>query len=99
MQDFMTPEEVADFIKVPTATVLGLIQTGSLSASHVGGVYRIAWNDLRQYLATNDSHFDVGRALFERVLAIAERNPGVDSEDVLEELEQLDAERRGVPSS
>ncbi len=99
MHDFMTPEEVADFIKVPTAKVLGLIQTGKLAASDVGGVYRIAWSDLRQYLATNDSQFDVRRALFERVLAIADRNPGLDSDDVLEELEQLDAERRGVPSS
>ena len=38
-------------------------------------------------------------ALFARVMAIAERNPGLSSDEVLDELERLDEEaKRQVPA-
>lgn len=41
----------------------------------------------------------VRRAVFARLLVIAERNPGVNSDDVLEELERMDAEERDAAES
>jgi len=47
----------------------------------------------------NGNGVDARRAAFERVLSIAERNPGASSDDVLDELEQMDAAARRAASS
>ena len=39
-------------------------------------------------------HPVVRQAMFDRVLSIAERNPGVSSDDILEELEAMDEEEK-----
>lgn len=47
-------------------------------------------------IAPNSTRAEVRRRMFERALAPGERNPGLDGEAILAELERLDAER---PSS
>jgi excisionase family DNA binding protein len=99
MRDIMTPEEVAEAFRVPVSTVLRLIRSHELGAVKLGSTYRILGRDLEQFLRANSNHLDVRRSAFERVLAIADRNPDVNSDDVLEELERIDdAKRRSVSS-
>ena len=93
MPDIMTPEEVADYLRVSTATVYRLIRGNQLAASRVGREYRIPRADLEAFLMAHSNRDEVRQGLFRRVLEIAERNPGLDSDDVLAELEGLDAER------
>jgi excisionase family DNA binding protein len=94
MQETMTPEQVANYLQVATETVYRLIRANKLAATRVGRVYRIPWRDLETYITANSNRPAVREALFQRVFEVAERNPGVNSDDVLEELERMDAERK-----
>jgi hypothetical protein len=49
---------------------------------------------LDTFLITRSNRPEVREALFARVNAIAERNPGLSSDDLLEELEREDEERK-----
>ena len=94
MRDVMTPEQVAEYLQVSTETVYRLIRRNQLAATRVGRVYRISRRDVETYLLANSNRPAVRDALFAHVNAIAERNPGVSSDDILEELEREDEERR-----
>jgi len=97
--DILTVEETAAELQVSTDAVMRLIQTRVLAASKVGRTYRVERGALERYLHMNGNGVDARRAAFERVLSIAERNPGVSSDDVLDELEQMDAAARRAASS
>src|SRR6266542_1570883 len=92
MREMMTPEQVADYLQLNTDTVYRLIRQNQLAASQIGRTYRIPREDLESFLLTHSTRPQVRRALFERVLRIAESNPDLDSDDVLAEFEQLDRE-------
>ena len=94
MQDVMTPEQVAEYLQVSTEAVYRLICRNRLAATRIGRAYRIPRRDLETYIMANSNRPAVRDALFSRVFEIAERNPGVNSDDVLEELEREDEERR-----
>jgi excisionase family DNA binding protein len=94
MREIMTPEQVADYLQLTTDTIYRLIRRKELAASKIGRSYRIPKEDLETFLLANSSRAEVRKALFRRMMEIAERNPGVNSDDVLEELEQMDEERR-----
>ncbi len=94
MREVMTPEQVADYLQLNTDTVYRLIRGNQLAASKIGRAYRVSREDVEAFLLSNSSRPQVRQALFERVLSIAERNPGVDSDAVLEELEAIDEERK-----
>ena len=94
MREVMTPEQVAEYLQVSTETVYRLIRRNQLAATRVGRVYRIPWRDLETYVLANSNRPAVRDALFAYVNGIAERNPGVNSDDVLEELEREDEERQ-----
>ena len=90
MREIMTPEQVADYLQLNTDTVYRLIRERKLAASQIGRTYRIPKEDLEDFLLANSSRSVVRQALFRRVMEIGERNPGLDSDDVLEQLEHDD---------
>lgn len=94
MREIMTPEQVAEYLQLTTDTVYRLIRAKQLAAARIGRAYRIPREDLEDFLMAHSSRPAVRKAMFERVLSIAERNPGVDSDQVLEELEELDGQRQ-----
>ena len=98
MRDVMTPEQVADYLQLNTDTVYRLIRDHQLAASKIGRAYRIPKEDVETFLLSHSSRPQVRDALTKRVAEIGERNaaryPGLTSDQVLEELEAQDAERR-----
>jgi excisionase family DNA binding protein len=94
MREMMTPEQVADYLQLNTDTVYRLIREQELAATRIGRTYRIPREDLEQFLIAHSSRPSVRAALFRRVMEIGERNPGVSSDDVLEELEAWDEEQK-----
>ena len=94
LQDVMTPKQVAEFLRLDTETVYRLIRRKQLAAARIGRTYRISREDLDEFLIANSSRPELREALFDRVNAIADRNPDVDSDDLLEELEREDEERK-----
>lgn len=98
VRDVMTPEQVAEHLQVTTDTVYRLIREGELVASNVGGDYRVLSGDVDTFLLTHSNRSEVADRLFKRVDEIRKRNaelyPDLTSDDVLDELEALDEERR-----
>jgi excisionase family DNA binding protein len=94
MREIMTPEQVADYLQLNTDTIYRLIREKKLAATQIGRAYRIPREDVETFLKAHSTRPAVREALFRRFMAIAEQNPGVSSDDVLEELEQEDRERK-----
>ena len=92
MREIMTPQQVAEFLQLNTDTVLRLIRANELAATRVGRAYRIPREDLEAFLMSHSNKAQVREAMFKRVLSIADRNPGVSSDDILDELEAMDRE-------
>lgn len=90
----MTPQQVADYLQVNTDTVYRLIRTRKLAASRIGRAYRIPKADLEEFLVAQSTRPEVREALFRRVAAIAGRNPDLDGDRVLDELEREGDEAR-----
>lgn len=91
--DMLTPEQVADYLQVTTATVYRLIRQQRLAATRIGRIYRIPKEDLETYLRAHSSRAAVREALFRRVMEIGERQGDVDGDALLEELERFDDAR------
>jgi excisionase family DNA binding protein len=99
MLEVMTPEQVADLLQVNTETVYRLIRDKKLAAVKIGRAYRITRENLDVFLAAHSTMPTLRDALFERVMAIAQRNPYLSSDDLLDELERIDeATKRQVPA-
>src|SRR3954454_23658942 len=98
MREIMTPEQVADYLQLTTDTVYRLIRHNQLAASQIGRTYRIPKEDVENFLLAHSNRPQVREALFSRVMKIAEHNPTLDSDEVLEELE-VDRERRAKTHS
>jgi excisionase family DNA binding protein len=99
MQEVMTPEQVAQYLQLNTDTVYRLIRSHQLAASRIGRTYRIPKEDVDSFLLAHSSRPQVRKALWDRVLSIAERNPGVNSDEVLDELEAMDEEEKRARAS
>ncbi len=98
MREVMTPEQVAEYLQLNTDTVYRLIRGKQLAASKIGRAYRIPKEDVEAFLLSRSSRPQVREALFKRVEEIGQRNaeryPTLSSDQVLEELEALDEQRR-----
>lgn len=94
MREIMTPEQVAEYLQLNTDTVYRLIRQKKLPAAQIGRAYRIPREDVEVFLQAHSTSPQLRSALFRRVLDLAERNPGVDSDAVLEELEAWDEEQK-----
>jgi len=94
MREIMTPEQVAEYLQLNTDTVYRLIRERKLAAAQIGRTYRIPKEDVENFLLSHSTRAEVRRALFDRVMQIAQNNPDLDSDEMLEELEQLDRERK-----
>jgi excisionase family DNA binding protein len=90
----MTPEQVADLLQIDGEAVERLIREGRLATVKIGGGERVARRDLEAFLSADGTVPTLREALFRRVMAVATRNPGLSSDDVLDELERLDEEAR-----
>jgi excisionase family DNA binding protein len=103
MREIMTPEQVADYLQLNTDTVYRLIRGHQLAASKIGRAYRIPKEDVETFLLSHSTRPQVRDALIKRVAEIGERNatryPDLTSDQVLEELEAQDAERRRSQAS
>jgi excisionase family DNA binding protein len=97
MREIMTPEQVAEYLQLNTDTVYRLIRKNQLAASQIGRAYRIPKEDVEKFILTHSTRPQVRKALFERVMSIAPGNPGLNSDEVLDELEQLDLEGKAKP--
>jgi excisionase family DNA binding protein len=84
MRDMMTSEQVAEYLQLTTDTVYRLIRNNELVASQIGRSYRIARADLEAYLRTHSNRAQVRKAHFDFLMRIAEHNPGLNSDDVLD---------------
>lgn len=98
MREIMTPEQVAEYLQLNTDTVYRLIRQNQLVASQIGRTYRIPRADVESFLLAHSNRHQVRKELFDRMMSIAESNPSLDSDEVLEELEQYDLERKGKQS-
>jgi excisionase family DNA binding protein len=98
MREILTPEQVAEYLQLTTDTVYRLIRNHKLAAARVGRTYRIPREDLDAFLLATSTRPQVREAMFERVAEVgrrnAERYPDLSSDEVLEELEALDARDR-----
>jgi excisionase family DNA binding protein len=94
MREVMTPEQVAEYLQLSPDYVYRLIRSHQLAASKIGRAYRIPKEDVDAFLLSHSTRPSVRKALWDRVLSIAERNPGVNSDDVLAELEAMDEEEK-----
>jgi excisionase family DNA binding protein len=98
MREVMTPEQVAQYLQLNIDTIYRLIRQHKLAAAKIGRSYRIPRDDLETFLMTHSNKDKVRQAMFARVLSIAERNaqqyPDLSSDDILEELESMDEERK-----
>lgn len=94
MREIMTPEQVAEYLQLNTDTIYRLIRQNQLAASQIGRAYRIPKEDVESFIITHSTRPQVRKALFARVMDIAQSNPDLNSDEVLDELEQLDRERK-----
>jgi excisionase family DNA binding protein len=94
MREVLTPEEVADYLQLTSDTIYRLIREHRLAATRIGRTYRIPKEDLDTFILTNSTRPLVRRLLFERVMEIGKRNPDVDGDKLLEELEEMDEQDR-----
>ena len=58
MEDYYTPQEVADKLKVNTRTLYRWIHEGKLKAVKVGELWRISETELSRILSGEDSSTD-----------------------------------------
>jgi excisionase family DNA binding protein len=56
MSEFLTPEEVADILRINVLTVYGYIQKDSLNAVRLGRNYRISRQDLTSFIKSKYIH-------------------------------------------
>jgi excisionase family DNA binding protein len=90
MRDIMTPEQVAEYLQLAKDTVYRLIRQRKLAATRVGRAYRIPRQDVEAFIAANSTREEVRELLFRRVLAIGDRSPDLDGDDLLTLLEAAD---------
>ena len=95
-KEVMTPEQVAEFLQISPATVYRYIRDHKLEASRLGRHYRVTRRAVERFLRANSNAQAVRDALFEQVSRIAERNPGVTDSEVIQVLEEIEAELRAA---
>ena len=93
MDEVMTPEQVAEYLRLRSDEVYDLIRCGELAAPYTDRTYRIHQEDIESFLE-HSTRPEAREARFALANAIAERNPSVNSDDVLEELERHDELRK-----
>ncbi len=98
-REIMTPEQVAEYLQLTTDTVYRLIRNRKLAASQIGRTYRIPKEDLDAFLLANSTRPQVSEGLWRRFMEIADRSPGLNSDDVLEQLEREDEARKEARKS
>src|SRR5215210_4839508 len=94
--EMLSPHLASVYLGLSRGSIYRLIREGKLSAIRNGRGYRIPREALDPLIATHGGEEAVRERLFDRVLAIANRNPDVDGDVLLEVLEREDAERRAA---
>ena len=99
MSEIMTLDQAAAYLRLPPESIRRFINERKLAATQVDGTYRIVQQDAHAFLLANAHLPEVQDASIACVNAIAERNPGMDGDELLEELEREDDERKREASS
>lgn len=99
MREIMTPEQVAKYLQMNTDTVYRLIRERKLAAARIGRSYRIPKEDLEAFLFAYSTREEVRQALFRKVKEIGARNPDLNSDTLLDELEQRDERQRSLANA
>ncbi len=90
VREVLTPEEVADFLRVSSKTIYRSIRNGELIAARVGRQYRIPKRNIELFLASRSTGKQAIDALFERVSEVALRydyDPEEIERDIAEAIE------------
>lgn len=96
MSDLYTPRQAAVLLGVSAASVCRLIRLDRLEARAIGRTYQISQAAIDRYLLENSDNPAVQRAIFARLDHVAQRNPTVDGDALLHELEADDERGRRV---
>ena len=88
MKELMTPEQVAEYLQLNKDTVYRLIRDRKLAAARIGRNYRVLKEELEAFLVANSTRDEVREALFRRVGGIPRRNPALDGDQLVEQLER-----------
>src|SRR3990172_10180588 len=88
MKELMTPEQVAEYLQLNKDTVYRLIRDRRLAAARIGRNYRVPKEELEAFLVANSTRDEVREALFRRVRGIPRRNPALDGDQLVEQLER-----------
>jgi excisionase family DNA binding protein len=59
INEFLTPEEVADILRINVLTVYGYIQKDNLEAVRLGRNYRISRQDLATFIQSKRTKYSV----------------------------------------
>jgi len=94
----MTPEQVAQYLQVAKDTVYRLIRGRKLAATRIGRAYRVPREDVEAYMRVYSTRAEVRAALFDRVDDIRARNPDLNGDVLLDELERRDERLRSTRS-
>jgi excisionase family DNA binding protein len=92
--DTVSPAVAAIYLGLSKHSIYRLIRAGTLPADRTPRGYCIPYEGLKPLLVTRGGEEAARDRLFQRVLQIAERNPDVDGDALLEELEREDAAQR-----
>ena len=100
MSDALTITEISERFKLPRATVLDFLESGELPFERRLDQCLIREADVHRFLRAHLDRPAVRAAMWTWLNSIAERNPDLNSDDLLEELEQEDelikAQRRAA---
>ena|SRR3990172_4482370 len=94
IDEVLTPEEIAAYLKVRKETVYRYIREGRIEAIRLGRAYRIPRESLDMFLRANRTKGAFRQALFERVLQIAARNRDIPAHEVENDVAEAVAEVR-----
>ena len=92
LSDMMTPEQVAGYLQLNKDTIYRLIRQKKLATTRMGRAYRVPRQDLEAFIAANSTRSEVRQSLFKRVLDIARRNPDLNADALLVQLEETDSQ-------
>lgn len=88
VQQFFTPEQVANYLQLNRETVYNLVKSGDLGAIKIGRYYRISEDDFTRFMFANRANKEYGDALTQRVREIAERNKHFSSEEIERDVDE-----------
>jgi excisionase family DNA binding protein len=93
-EDVISPHIAAVYLGLSEASIYRMIRAGTIPVIRDGRAYRIPYEGLKPLIEKHGGEEAARGRLWDRFLRIADRNPDVDGDALLDELEREDAERK-----